>query len=358
MLLPNTRFRLGLALLCGGSLFLCGCVGSKPFVWPEPTKRLVWPAPPETPRLRYLHAFSNPADLRGEEQRDNPVIRWLLGKTAVDLPLATPYAVAVDGSDVLWVADSGSHLLYRFDLARGKVDYIRDVGNIALLLPIGVAVDPVRQRVFVADSGLGKLLVLDSHGRLLAEWAPPGGFGRPAGLALDRAGQLYVTDVVQRQVFVFGADGTLVARRGSKLTEDGRFGRPVSVAIGPANELLVLDVGMFRVEVQNSQGELLRKFGQLGDVPGAFARPRSIAVNSQGLVLVSDAAFDNVQIFDLAGQLLLYFGVPGKGAGQFNLPAGVSFDSEGRIFVADTFNSRIQVFQLLPAAEGIPTKAR
>lgn len=350
--------RLGLALLCGVSLFLGGCSAAKPFVWPEPTERLVWPAPPDTPRLRYLHAFASQADLRGEEKRDNAVIRWLLGKTEVDLPLATPYAVAADSAGVVWIGDSGSHMLYRFDLARGKVDYLREAGNFGFLSPVGVAVDPVRQRVFVTDSGLNKLLVLDSNGRLQAEWSPPEGFGRPAGLALDSAGQLYVADVLQRQVFVFASDGKSVGRRISKLAPDGLFGRPVDVAIGPGDALLVLDAGTFRVEVQDARGELLRKIGQLGDVPGTFARPRSIAVNSQGLVLVSDAAFDNVQIFDLSGQLLLYFGLPGKGAGQFNLPAGVGFDDEGRIFVADTFNSRVQVFQLLSAVAPLPGQGR
>ena len=358
MRLSNLRWLPGLTLLCGVSLFLSACSSAKPFVWPEPAEQLVWPAPPETPRLRYLHAFAGPSDLRGGDSRKNSVIRWLLGKTEVDLPLSTPYAVAVDDNGVLWVGDSGSSLLYRFDLPRGKVDYLLEVGSLRFLSPIGLAVDRTRQRVFVADSGLGKLLVLDSQGRLQAEWAPPEGFGRPAGLALDSAGQVYVADVLQRQVFVFDRDGTLVARRGSKLAEDGRFGRPVDVAIGPGNELLVVDAGMFRVEVQGSHGELLGQFGKLGDVPGTFARPRNIAVNSQGLVLVSDAAFDNVQIFDLSGQLLLYFGLPGKGPGQFNLPAGLCFDDEGRIFVADTFNSRVQVFELLAVEEPPPAKAR
>ncbi len=351
-------FRIGLTLLCGVSLFLGGCSGAKPFVWREPAERLVWPAPPEIPRLRYLHAFSGPDDLRSESTRDNAMIRWLLGKMEVDLPLATPYAVAVDEAGVLWIGDSGSHMLYRFDLARGKVDYLREAGGFSYVSPVGLVVDPSHQRLFVSDSELGKLLVLDDQGRLQAEWSPPEGFGRPAGLALDGIGQLYVADVVRRQIFVFASDGKLIGRRGSKLTGDGLFGRPVSVATGPNNELLVLDAGSFRVEVQDAQGALLRKIGKLGDVPGTFARPRSIAVNSQGLVLVSDAAFDNVQIFDLSGQLLLYFGSPGKGPGQFNLPAGVSFDGGGRIFVADTFNNRVQVFELLSVVESALPKAR
>jgi len=339
--------RFCLAVLCGFVLALGGCGGHKPFVWQEPLDKVVWPAPPEQPRLRYLYTFSGPADLRGGSKEGDPLLRWLLGKTEVDLPLATPYSLANDDNGVLWIADNGSRMLYRFDLPRGKVDNIREAGGVSFLSPSGVVVDKVRQRVLVSDSELGKILVLDPSGRLLAQWAPPEGFGRPGGLALDRAGLLYVADVLQRKVLIFSADGVLLERRGSKLAPGGEFGRPVGVAIGPRDELLILDAGTFYVEVQDARGELLGKIGELGDVPGTFARPRGIAVNSQGLVLVSDAAFDNVQIFDLSGRLLLYFGAPGGGAGQFSLPAGVCFDAEGRVFVADAHNHRVQVFQFL-----------
>lgn len=358
MSLLNFLQRLWLTLLCGVSLVLTGCGGHKPFVWQEPTEQLVWPAPPETPRLRYLHSFASPADLRGESSKSTSALRWLLGKTEADLPLATPYAVATGDDGVMWVADNGSRMLYRFDLPRGKVDYIREVGEIGLLSPIGVTIDKVRQRVLVVDSELGKVLVLDLRGRLLAQWAPPEGFGRPGGLALDSAGRLYVADVVRRQIVVFATDGTVVERRGSKLEPDGQFGRPLGVAIGPRDELLILDAGTFRVEIQDAHGGLLGSIGKLGDVPGTFARPRGLAVSAQGLVLVSDAAFDNVQVFDLTGRLLLYFGAPGGGVGQFSLPAGLCLDTAGRVFVADTFNHRVQVFQLLGAGGVAPLPGR
>lgn len=338
---------LSLVVLCGTGLALGGCGGQKPFVWQEPVERLVWPSPPEKPRLRYLHTFAGPADLLKEKQEGNTLLRWLLGKTEVDLPLATPFALAADGNDAFWVADNGSRMVYRFDLVRGKVDYFQNAGEVSFLSPIGIAVDKPRQRIFVSDSEVGKILVLDPRGQLLAQWSPPEGFGRPGGIALDRSGRLYVADVVKRQVMIFSPEGVLLERRGSKLESSGDFGRPLGVAIGPHDELLVLDSGNFWVEIQDAHGGSLGKIGQVGDVPGTFARPRGIAVNSQGLVVVSDAAFDNVQVFDLTGQLLIYFGLPGVAPGQFRLPAGLCFDEAGRLFVADSYNHRVQVFEFV-----------
>ncbi len=344
---PKLILLLWLALLCGVNLLLGGCGGPQPFVWREPAVEAVWPPPPDTPRLRYLRSFTGVDDFRSEKKSDS-LFRWLLGENREDLPLLTPYAPSVDSRGVLWVADNGARMLYRFDLPRSRVDYIREVGGVRLLSPSGVVTDDAHQRVLVSDTELAKVLVLNPQGELLAQWAPPEGFRRPAGMALDQDGRLYVADVLHRQVFIFDAAGRLLERRGSKLAAGGLFQRPLAVAIGPDGELLILDGGAFRVEVQDARGDLLRTIGKLGDAAGSFARPKGVAVSRQGVVLVTDAAFDNVQLFDLTGQLLMYFGSPGNGVGQFSLPAGLCLDDAGHLFVADSYNHRVQVFEFLP----------
>ena len=123
-------------------------------------------------------------------------MRWLLGDDEQDWPLLTPYAVAYDDFGCLWVADSGARMLYRFDLNRGKIDYIQESNGVRLVTPGGIAVDNVNKRVFVADAELATILVFDLKGQLLSQWAPPEGFKRPAGLALDASGRLYAADVL------------------------------------------------------------------------------------------------------------------------------------------------------------------
>lgn len=336
-----------LVLLFAGLTLLSGCIGGRPLVWREPGIDLVWPSPPAPPRIGYLRSITGPADFRAES-KSGSVLRWLIGEDEREWPLLTPYAVAHDDVDCLWVADSGARMLYRFDLKRGKIDYIQESKGVRLITPGGLAVDKVNRRVFVADADLAKVLVFDLKGQLLSQWLPPDGFKRPAGLALDAGGRLYVADVLAGQIIIFAPDGTVLERRGSRLNSNGLFNRPLTVAIGPRGELLVNESMAFRIEVQDARGELVGSIGRLGDGPGMFARPRGLAVSSQGHVFVSDAAFDNVQIFDLTGRLLLHFGSAGGGAGEFNLPAGLSLDREGRLFVADSYNHRVQVFQFLP----------
>ncbi|MCK4508685.1 MAG: hypothetical protein KAU27_09095 [Desulfuromonadales bacterium] len=335
-------------------LFLClillsACAGSisGPVAWQDEAVDLVWPESPEQPRVRYLRSLSGPEDLK-EKTKTSGVLSWLLGDRQEEPSLLSPYAVASSRTGAVWVADNVAGMLYRLDMNRRKVDYFQEFSGLSLVSPSGVAVDDERQRVFLTDAGHRQVFVLDSEGNYLASWAPPGGFERPAGLALDPAGRLLVADAAGGKVYIFNPDGTMASQIQSKVNPDGRFTRPLNVAVGPNGEILVLDAFSFRVEVFDAQGELLGTIGELGDAAGYMARPKGLAVDQDGHVFVSDSAFDNIQVFDMAGNLLMFWGSAGRQPGQFNLPAGLFVDHEGRLFVADSYNHRIQAFQLLP----------
>lgn len=326
----------------------CGCAGSvsKPLVWQEEGVDLVWPAPPDQARVRYLRSLSGPDDFKSEGQKSK-MFTWLLGEQLPEAPFVSPYAVAVDSDGVVWVADNGASMLYRYNLKDRRIDYIQEFSEIQLVSPSGVAVDNQRRKVFLADAGLRKIIVLDFAGNYLSSWEPVGGFDRPSGLAVDAAGRLLVADAGSGVVQVFNVDGSLAKTLNSKVNPDGRFIRPLQVAAGPNGEVLILDAFAFQVEIQDAQGGLLGTVGQLGDAAGYLARPRGLAVDQDGHVFISDAAFDNIQVFDMAGNLLMFWGGAGRSPGQFNLPAGLYIDDKGRFFVADSYNHRVQTFELL-----------
>lgn len=342
--------RLLTCLLAAASvLTACGATVPRQDLWVSRDATLIWPPPPNVPRIGYVRTLTGPQDFAGAE-KGRGLWDWLTGAREIRVSLLTPVAVAADGGGRVWVADSSARMVYRFDLAGERVDYIRQVGAKELQAPSGVVFDPRRERLYIADAARRTVYVLGRRNELLGERVPPDGFGRPGGLALDADGRLYVADALRGEIFLFDADGALLRTIGSRATADGRFQRPIQLALGPQGELLVVDALRFLVEIQSAGGELLGTIGQLGDVPGAFARPRGIAVDTEGHVFVADAAFDNIQVFDLAGRLLMYWGGAGKGNGQFNLPAGLFIDDFGRLFVADSYNQRVQVFRYLGGA--------
>jgi streptogramin lyase len=80
-----------------------------------------------------------------------------------------------------------------------------------------------RSRIFVADSGNGRVQVLDLLGRFQASWPLPGG-GRPVGLAIDDRGRLYVADAAQNRIVVFTEHGQVLAADATRAAADAREG--------------------------------------------------------------------------------------------------------------------------------------
>ena len=246
-MLRSVQFFFLLSLL----IFINGCVGAstQPFLWQDETFDLVWPEPPDKPRIRYLRSLTGPLDFK-ENNQTAGFLNWLLGERQEDLPLLGPFAVATSRSGSVWVADNGARALYQLDLTRRKTNFFKEFAGTRLISPSGVAVDDERQRIFLSDAGHGRIFILDFEGNYIESWGPEKGFERPAGLALDSSGRLLVADAMGGFVYVFNLDGTIASQIGSKVNPDGRFIRPLSVAAGPRGEILILDAMSFRVEVQ------------------------------------------------------------------------------------------------------------
>ncbi|WP_221249177.1 SMP-30/gluconolactonase/LRE family protein [Desulfuromonas versatilis] len=337
-----------LALLVMSALALVGCAtGPLPELdWRDPAVDQVWPSPPETARLRYLRSLTGVGDFEGDS-KGSRLFRWVTGEKKQGMPLVSPFAVAADGNGRVWVTDPGTGLINSFDLGRRRVEYWGQAGDQPFVSPAGIGFDPQQGTLYVSDPGLNKVFALDLDGELRGAFEPPGGFGRPAGLAVDASGSVYVADVLKGVVHVFNGRGEHQGALGSLLAATGRFNRPTGVALGRDGSVFVLDTMNFKVEVQNPDGTLVGGIGGSGDVPGALARPRGVAVDSEGHLYVSDAAFDNLQIFSREGQLLLFVGGNGDAPGFFNLPAGMFIDRQDHLYVVDSLNRRVQIFQYL-----------
>ncbi len=341
--------RLLAVLICALSLTgLFGCAAGKlsDLAWQEPGVDLVWPEAPETPRIRYLRTLTGAGGFR-EETRQSRLFRWMTGEKDQDISFVSPYGVTADGKGRVWVTDTGAGLIHFFDLNRRRVEYWGQAGKQAFASPSGIVLDRSRDRLYVSDSVLNQVFILSLTGELQGKLQPPGGFGRPAGLALGAQGDLYVADVLKGVVEVFSPSGVHRSTIGSRVAPGGKFNRPANLWVDPTGKLFVVDSFNFRVEMIGADGATLGVLGAIGDVPGSFARPRGVALDSQGHVYVADAALDNIQIFDQKGQLLLFFGERGSGPGEFNLPAGMCFDGRDKLYVVDAYNQRVQIFQYL-----------
>ena len=304
----------------------------------ESGQEIVWPAPPQTPRIRLLFSFSEPGDLGIKPGAFKRFVQFFAGKERQ--AMLRPYAVAAD-DEVIVVADPGLRIVHLFLVKESRYEMIRDAGDEDFKSPIGVSLS--QHAIYVADSAAGKVHVFDREGDYNNTIT---GLGRPTGIAFhDATGSLFVTDTIENQVVVFDQSGTQFDAFGTRGLALGSFNFPTSLTLR-GDTLLVNDTLNYRVQSFTLDGTPISSFGQIGDGSGQFALSKGLSADGDGHIYVSDALSNYIQIFDQDGQFLLSFGGMGGEAGQFRLPAGMHI-FENTIYIADSQNGRVQVFEYL-----------
>ena len=187
--------------------------------------------------------------------------------------------------------------------------FLRGVGQRLLVRPTGVAIDKMRQHIYVVDTG---------H-----------------------------NDEQAHQVKVFDLEGKLIRQIGRRGEGDGEFKFPTFAAVNAQGNLYVVDSANFRIQVFDPDGKFLRKFGRTGNKIGDFARPKAAALDSFGNIYVVDSQWSNIQIFNQKGELLLIFGGVGFYPGLLFNPSAIAIDKENTIYVSDSFGRRISIYQLI-----------
>ena len=174
--------------------------------------------------------------------------------------------------------------------------------------------------------------------------AADGAFMWPTAIALDRAGNVYVSDEWYHRISIFTKDGNWIGKWGTPGDGDGELNRPSGLAFDRDDHLYLVDSQNHRVQKFDKDGTFLAKWGTVGNGEGEFNMPWGIAIDTAGDVYVTDWRNDRVQKFTATGHFLMSFGTSGAGEGEFNRPTGIAVDQDGVIYVADWRNERLQVF--------------
>jgi DNA-binding beta-propeller fold protein YncE len=200
----------------------------------------------------------------------------------------------------------------------------------------------------------------DSDGRftLGERGTGPGRFIKPAGLAVDSDGNLYVADSGNHRVQKFDSEGGFVAELGSLGDGQGEFNEPWGLAVDSEGNLYVADTWNNRIQKFDHDLNFLMQWGQpVSDVsnpePYGFWGPRDVTTDAEGNVWVADTGNSRVLKFDSDGTFLASLGEPGSEPRQLREPVGIEIAPNGDIFVADAWNRRIQHFdsQFNPVAQ-------
>lgn len=244
----------------------------------------------------------------------------------------SPTGVAADGSGNFYVADYRNHTIRKIE-----------VGGVVTTLA-GAA----------GQAGTG-----DGPGSAAR-------FTQPAGVATDRAGNLYVADFGNhtiRKITGAGVVSTLAGSPGLSGSIDGvgseaRFDRPTAVAVDREGNVFVADQNNHIVRKISAAGAVTT-FAGLADASGTadgasstarFNQPTGIAVDGAGTVYVVEFSNHTLRritadgtVTTLAGRAGVSGAVDGEGnVARFNGPTGVVADDAGNVFVAEYSSSTIR----------------
>jgi sugar lactone lactonase YvrE len=191
------------------------------------------------------------------------------------------------------------------------------------------------------------------------------GFARPASVAVDSSGNVWVADTDNQTIRRISPAGIVTTIAGSPEqpgSDDGtgaaaKFFGPEGVAVDAAGNGYVADAQNATIRRITPDGTVSTFAGKAG-VRGAsdgpvstalFHTPVGVAVDSSGTVWVSDSwnhtirRIANGQVTTVAGSAGQSGSVDGTGAAaRFNLPAGIAVDASGNVFVADYTNHTIR----------------
>jgi len=310
--------------------------------------QLIWPLPPDKPRVKFLQQLSDNFDIETKKKKS-----WVDKVVGNADPNHTEYfekpaGIATDSRNRVIFTSTQRSTVFIVDQDHKTLTRLQGDRGIVLQTPLGVAVD-AHDNIFISDPFQHMVLKFDTNGHLMATIGASDGIKNPTFMAIDEGRRrLYIVDSHLHQVLVFDLDSLKlkqsVGKRGEK---NGEFNFPVGIGIGPDGSFAVTDTGSCSVQVFTPDFKFVRRFGRQGDRPGEFIRPKGVAIDKEGNFWVVDAAFNNFQIFSPKGVLLMWIGQFGNVPGAFNLPMGIYIDKTQKVYVSDQLNHRIQIFQFL-----------
>ena len=306
---------------------------------------------------------------------NNGIVTTLAGSTigyvdgpATDAKFNRPAGVAVDSSGNVYVADFGNHKIRKIT-PQGVVTTYATATTALYYTPMDVAVDS-SGNVYVADSNLHKILKITPAG-VVSTFAGDGThgyadgtgtaakFNRPAGVAVDSSGNVYVADTNNYKIRKITPQGVVTTLAGAGIAGYAGFYAPDGVAVDSSGHVYVADLGIHKIlkitpagVVSTLAGDGTQGYADGTGTAAKFNRPAGVAVDSSGNVYVADTGNLKIRKITPAGVVTTlanstvdytvgYADGPATTARFYN-PMGIAVDSSGNVYVADTGNNKIR----------------
>jgi sugar lactone lactonase YvrE len=336
------------------------------------------------------------------------------GGQATGAALDYPSGVAVDSAGNFYIADSNESRIRKVSAAtgiistfagggsgcNGQTDYSGDgcpAINARLNNTVGVAFDSAGN-LYIVDNYNQAIRRVDAKTGIISTVAGKIGYSGyvgdggqatqaelwyPSGIALDKAGNLYIADTnnnVIRKVTAATGIITTVAGNGSQgYLGDGasataaKLNQPVGVAVDSQGNIYIADSGNNAIRIVSAKDGTISTFAGIGvggyggdGGPAAAAElkdPMGVLIDQIGNIYIPDRNNHVIRMID--GKTQIISTVAGNNSSGYNgdgilaveaelyYPVGVGMDLSGNLYIADQNNQRIRLVEglgITPAA--------
>jgi len=302
--------------------------------------------------------------------------------------LRNPSGVAIDKWGNMYVADQYNHTIRKISASgaittfagTGVAGHVNGNATVARFnYPTGLATDN-DGNLYVADLGNHVIRKISPTGQVitLAGEAEVAGssdgigsaahFHSPAGVVVDQANNVYVTDArnqLIRKILPNGEVITIAGKAGIIGLVNGtgsaaRFNYPAGIVVDGTGTLYVADEGNHQIR-KITAGGVVTTYAGTGAIglkngnrtDALFNFPNGLAMH-MGTLYVTDAGNQLIRAISASGSVTTLAGtagVPGSANGlpeaaYFNNPSGIIVNANGQIFVVDRSNHAVRMLSM------------
>jgi sugar lactone lactonase YvrE len=265
-----------------------------------------------------------------------------------------PTAVAIDGDGNVFVVGYLQGSLKEIVAVNGAVSAnstMATVGNsIAYFDPTGLAVDGSGD-VFVCDQATGAPPPVQMIANRVSEIVAANGvvtsgsavntvgsgFTKPAALAVDANGNVFVADAGSNSVKKIVAVNGVVSSSSTVTTVATGFSAPVGLAMDAGGDLFVSDTGHSLVKEIVAVNGIVSSSSKVNTVGSGFSGPEGLAVDGSGHIFVADYNNNAMKEIDLTAAPAQIFASTSAGTTSSDSPRSVTVQNAGN--AALTFTS-------------------
>jgi trimeric autotransporter adhesin len=320
------------------------------------------------------------------------------GGLATSATLKNPYGVSVDASGNIYIADSGSDRIRLVTKTTGIITtaagngtygYSGDGGlatSATLKNPYAVAVD-ASGNIYIADTYNYRIRMVTKTTGIITTAAGNGTYGYsgdgglatsaslrfPNGVSVDASGNIYIADTNNNRIRMVtkttGIITTVAGDDASGYSGDGGLATsatlnyPHAVSVDASGNIYIADSGSDRIRLATKTTGIITTLagddasGYSGDgglaTSATLNYPQAVAIDASGNIYIADTYNHRIRMVTKTTGIITTVagddasGYSGDGglatSASLSFPYGVSVDASGNIYIADTYNGRIRM---------------